>query len=133
MLPPIAVGKSRRGGTLKIIANPAAATAAATVGNRYKPAGVTLRLLKSWTPPRWMAMMIPKVILPIIKSAFMARIVPPMIKLFSQSSTALMSGMPGTIKSEQAMTGCSDNGEGLTRLVSQAIKVATKAAMAIAA
>ena len=52
-----------------------------------------------------MATTMPKVIAPTISSVWMARVMPETMKLLRKSSTALMSGMPGTIKSVQAIIG----------------------------
>ena len=52
-----------------------------------------------------MAMTMPKVIAPTISSVWIARVMPETMKLLRKSSTALMSGMPGTRKSAQEISG----------------------------
>ena len=50
-------------------------------------------------------MTMPNVIAPTISRVWMARVMPETMKLLRKSSTALMSGMPGTRKSVQEIRG----------------------------
>ena len=68
-----------------------------------------------------------------ISRAFTRRMMPPLMKLFSISSMALIIGMPGIRKREHDIIGYSGVDDGNTNCVLQATMLAANAVMAVVA